>query len=90
MGQAYTGEAFADLTLISRGDGTRVRLGDVATVRDAFEDQPVLSRLNGRPSLTLEVDYSVYVPGPPATPGTLAAFAALSFLGWRRRRPGLR
>jgi multidrug efflux pump subunit AcrB len=56
VGQAYTGEAFAALTLISRGDGTRVRLGDVATVRDTFEDQPVLSRLNGRPSVTLEVD----------------------------------
>ena len=52
----FTGEAFAALTLISRRDGTRVRLGDVATLRDAFEDQPVLSRLNGRPSVTLEVD----------------------------------
>ena len=28
----------------------------MATLRDAFEDQPVLSRLNGRPSVTLEVD----------------------------------
>ena len=48
--------AGAEVTLISRDDGTRIALGDVATVRDAFEDQPVLSRLNGKPSLTLEVD----------------------------------
>lgn len=56
VGQAYTGDDFSDLTLISRDDGTRIALGDVATVRDAFEDQPVLSRLNGKPSITLEVD----------------------------------
>ena len=56
VGQAYSGADFAALTLISRDDGTRVTLGDVATVRDTFEEQPVLSRLNGKPALTLEVD----------------------------------
>ena len=56
VGQAYTGKDFAALTLITRDDGTRVTLGDVATVRDTFEDQPVLSRLNGERGLTLEVD----------------------------------
>jgi len=56
VGQAYTGEDFADLTVITRDDGTRLTLGDVATVSDMFEDQPVMSRLNGKPSLTLEVD----------------------------------
>lgn len=56
VGQAYTGEDFAKLTLITRADGTRIALGDVASVEDTFTDQPVLSRLNGKPSLTLEVD----------------------------------
>jgi len=56
VGQAYSGDDFAALTLISRADGTRVTLGDVATVRDTFEEQPVLSRLNGKPALTLDVD----------------------------------
>ena len=56
VGQAYSGDEFADLTLITRDDGTRLTLGDVARVRDTFPDQPVLSRLNGKPSLTLEVD----------------------------------
>ena len=56
VGQAYTGEDFSRLTLLSRDDGTRISLGDVATVQDTFTDQPVLSRLNGQPSLTLEVD----------------------------------
>lgn len=56
VGQAYTSDDFAALTLITKDNGTRVTLGDVATVRDTFEDQPVLSRFNGKPALTLEVD----------------------------------
>lgn len=56
VGQAYTAEEFARLTLISRNDGTLITLGDVAAVRDGFEEQPVLSRLNGKPSATLQVD----------------------------------
>ncbi len=56
VGQAYTGEEFSRLTLITRGDGTRITLGDVATIRDGFEEQPVLSRVNGERSLTLDVD----------------------------------
>jgi multidrug efflux pump subunit AcrB len=56
VSQAYTGDDFNRITLISRDDGTRITLGDVAVVRDGFTDQPILSRLNGEPSLTLEVD----------------------------------
>jgi len=56
VAQAYSGEDFAALPLISRDDGTRITLGDVATVRDGFEEQPVLSRMNQRRSVTLEID----------------------------------
>ena len=56
VGQAYTSEQFGRLTLVTRPDGTALTLEDVAAVRDAFEDQPVLSRLNGKPSITLVVD----------------------------------
>jgi hypothetical protein len=34
------------------------------------------------PSGSMVVDYTAYVPEPPATAGTLAAFAALGALGW--------
>jgi len=54
--QAYRGREFEQLTLISRDDGTRIRLGDIATVRDGFADQPVLSRVNGEPALTFDID----------------------------------
>ncbi|MEM8943089.1 MAG: efflux RND transporter permease subunit, partial [Pseudomonadota bacterium] len=53
--QAYVGDEFEQLTLISGPDGTRIRLGDVATVHDAFEEQPVLSTINGKPALTLNI-----------------------------------
>ncbi len=56
VGQAYSAAEFADLNLIVRADGTVLRLGDVARVKDSFAEQPVLTRHNGRPSVTLEVD----------------------------------
>ncbi len=56
IGQAYTAAEFSALSLLTRADGTRITVGDVAVVRDAFEDQPLLSRLNGRPSINLLID----------------------------------
>ncbi|MEZ5503256.1 MAG: efflux RND transporter permease subunit [Halioglobus sp.] len=56
VSQAYTGEDFAALNLLTREDGTSIKLGEVATVVDGFEDQPVLSTLNGRRAVTLIVD----------------------------------
>ena len=38
LGQAYSGAEFEDLVLWTRSDGTRLRLGDVATVVDGFEE----------------------------------------------------
>ncbi|MDP5053824.1 MAG: efflux RND transporter permease subunit [Congregibacter sp.] len=54
--QAYSGREFEQLTLISGADGTRIRVGDVATVRDGFADQPVLSLVDGKPALTFTID----------------------------------
>ena len=56
VSQAYTGEQFASLILLSREDGTRIKLGDIATVVDGFEDQPILSTLNGRRAVNMIVD----------------------------------
>ncbi|WP_019529907.1 efflux RND transporter permease subunit [Dasania marina] len=56
IGQAYTADEFSVLTLINRPDGTRITLGDVAQVRDGFEDQPVLSELNQVHGISLQID----------------------------------
>ncbi len=37
-GQAYSGYEFERIVLITNPDGTRVRLGDIATVKDAFAE----------------------------------------------------
>ncbi|MFT7286538.1 MAG: multidrug efflux pump subunit AcrB [Halieaceae bacterium] len=56
VSQAYNGREFEQLTLISRSDGTRLQLGDIATVRDGFAEQPVLSTVNGKPALTFAIE----------------------------------
>ncbi len=53
--QAYTGEAFEDLVLRASPDGTRITLGDVATVRDAFVDSKSVSLFDGKPAAFLVV-----------------------------------
>jgi hydrophobic/amphiphilic exporter-1 (mainly G- bacteria), HAE1 family len=41
--------------LVTTADGTAVRVGDVASVHDTFEESRQLERINGRPSVTLTV-----------------------------------
>lgn len=49
------GEEFADITLIGRPDGTRVRVGDVATVIDGFQDTDSGATYNGQPAARVRV-----------------------------------
>jgi multidrug efflux pump subunit AcrB len=53
--QAYTGEEFARLVLRSFPDGSRLLLGDVATIRDGFVETEEFGRFDGRPTTTLRV-----------------------------------
>ncbi|MFC6978434.1 efflux RND transporter permease subunit [Microbulbifer taiwanensis] len=54
--QAYTAADFAALPLISAGDGRQLTIGDVALVRDTFDEStPVLSRYNYRDSIAVQV-----------------------------------
>jgi multidrug efflux pump subunit AcrB len=46
--QAYVAADFADIVLLRNADGTRVLLGDVADIRDGFEETDELSRFNGQ------------------------------------------
>ena len=45
--QAYVAADFEDIVLLRNPDGTRVLLGDVADIRDGFEEIDELSRFNG-------------------------------------------
>ena len=46
--QAYDANDFAQIVLLRNADGTRVLLGDVADIRDGFEEIDELSRFNGK------------------------------------------
>jgi multidrug efflux pump subunit AcrB len=54
-GQAYTGADFEDIPVMVGENGTVLRLGDVATVIDGFEDTPVEPRFNGKPAVILNI-----------------------------------
>ncbi|MFW5845090.1 MAG: efflux RND transporter permease subunit, partial [Planctomycetota bacterium] len=56
VGQAYTGADYADLVLRTEPDGTRIRLGDVATIVDGLADQDLGAWHDGRPALAIKVD----------------------------------
>ena len=54
-GQAYRGPEFERLVVLTRGDGTRVLLSDVAQVIDGFEDTDQSVRFDGDPSVMIRV-----------------------------------
>lgn len=54
-GQAYARSDFEQIVLISKRDGTRLLLGDIATIVDGFADENINLRFNSKPSLNLEV-----------------------------------
>ena len=55
LGQAYRGAEYENLVLWTRRDGSRLRLGDVATVVDGFAETDQHARFDGNPSLTVSV-----------------------------------
>ena len=54
-GQAYVGDDFERLPLITLADGTRLEIGDVATVVDGFADDDLASRFDGQPAVLVQV-----------------------------------
>ncbi len=55
IGQAYRGSEYEDLVLLTRADGTRLALGDVATVVDGFAETDQLARFDGDPAVLISV-----------------------------------
>ena len=54
-GQAYTGADFADIVLLTRPDGTRLTVADIATIRDGFVESDSYALFNGEPSFGIAV-----------------------------------
>ena len=54
-GQSYDQQDFEDLVVLSRRDGTLVRIGDIAEVRDSFQEVDLITRYNGQRAAFVEV-----------------------------------
>ncbi len=54
-GQAYTARDFEGLVLLTRPDGSRILLGDVATVIDGFAETDQSTRFDGEPAVLVQV-----------------------------------
>ena len=55
IGQAYRGEEYEDLILLARADGTRLHLGDIATVVDGFAETDQFARFDVEPTILISV-----------------------------------
>ena len=54
-GQAYRKDEFASIVVKNQSDGTIIRLGDIATINDGFEETPVRTRFNGKQAAFIDV-----------------------------------
>ena len=55
IGQAYTGWDFSQIILLTQADGTRVRLGDIATINDGFVENNQFALFDGKPAVSIRV-----------------------------------
>ncbi len=54
-GQAYRGEDFENIVVMTHADGTQVRVADLARVVDGFEEAQLRARFDGNPAVALKV-----------------------------------
>jgi len=54
-GQAYSANDFERIVVESRPDGSKLYVGDIAEVTDGFSDFELISRLNGKRAIYLEL-----------------------------------
>jgi multidrug efflux pump subunit AcrB len=53
--QAYLQEDFASITVLTRPDGTKIRLEDIADVKDGFSEIPIVSKYNGKRAIAIDI-----------------------------------
>jgi multidrug efflux pump subunit AcrB len=54
-GQAYWGDEFSGVVVLTQKDGTRVTLDEIATIRDTFEEGDLLAQFNGKRAVMVNV-----------------------------------
>ena len=53
--QAYLGSDFASIALLTTEDGSRLTIGDLAVVKDGFEENPIDTRFNGQRAVVIDI-----------------------------------
>jgi len=54
-GQAYRGHEYENIVIVTRPDGTNITLGEIAEVRDAFQEGFLRARFNGERAVSVMV-----------------------------------
>ena len=54
-GQAFGADDYADVVVLARPDGTRLTLGEIATISDGFEEDRLEQRWNGSRAIEIDV-----------------------------------
>jgi multidrug efflux pump subunit AcrB len=54
-GQAYRQKEFEDINVLTRADGTNLTLGEIATVKDGFQEGFLKATFNGEPAVMITV-----------------------------------
>ncbi len=55
LGQRQVQQEFEDIVVLARDDGAELRLGDIANVRDGFQQRDIIVRHQGRRAVFIEV-----------------------------------
>ena len=84
LGEKDRGEELYDIVLRSDPSGRVVRLRDVATIVDGFEDTDISARFNGKPAVSVTV-YKTAEQDAIAMARTVRGLVA-GKMGWPRRR----
>lgn len=66
---------FGDIAIVSKADGTKVRLSDIAVIREGFEDSESEAYFDGRPTVSLGV-FSSETQSPLAVAEAVRRFIA--------------
>ncbi len=69
----YYAKEFGEIEVLSKADGTKVRLIDIATITDGFEDSDREAYFNGQPALSLSI-YSSESQSPLSVARTVEEF----------------
>ncbi|MEB8432258.1 efflux RND transporter permease subunit [Cocleimonas sp. KMM 6892] len=55
LGQAYKKDDFANIKVISKKNGTSIRLGDIADINDGFNEDPLYSEFDGKKAAFINI-----------------------------------